>query len=205
MRFPEFRNHFKSFPLFSTTDIYKADPGFDKRRLVEWQHKDYLLKIANGYYALIEQPRDEKFLYLVSNKIYHPSYVSLESALAYYGFIPEGVFTITAVSTLKTKQFNSSPGTFSYRKLKEDLFFGYTLLPAGVTSFKMALPEKALLDYLYFNRSVSGLEDFENLRFNKNAILDSIHRKKIHSFCGQFNVPRLYQQVDSLLKYLRHA
>ncbi len=205
MRYPEFRNHFKLFPLFSTDDIYKIDPGFDKRRLVEWQEKNYLLKIANGYYIFTEHKQDEQFIYLVSNKIYQPSYVSLESALAYYGFIPEGVFTVTGVSTLKTKDFSSYTDSFSYRKLKEDYFFGYALLPAGKTYFKMALPEKALLDYLYFHRSVNTEEEFEHLRFNKNVIVKSITRRKINSFGRQFNNSRLNRQIDSLLNYLYHA
>ena len=205
MRYPEFRDHFKVFPLFSTSDIYKTQPNFDKRRLVEWQKKNYLLKLGNGYYTFKEYTRDEQFLYLVSNKIYQPSYVSLESALAYYGFIPEGVFTVTAISTLKTKIFETAIGRFSYRKLKDDLFFGYTLQPVGDTHFKIAFPEKALLDYLYLNRAVSHPEDFEHLRFNKSIILQSITMKKLKLYCRQSGFSRLDQQVDSLLKYLRHA
>ena len=89
--------------LFSTTDIRKAFPSFDARRLVEWQHKGYIHKIINRWYKFSDVPTEERLMLWTANRIYHPSYVSMETALSYYGLIPEAVYTITAVSTLKTK------------------------------------------------------------------------------------------------------
>jgi predicted transcriptional regulator of viral defense system len=56
---------------------------------------------------------DEMVLFMVANKIYEPSYVSLESALAYYKIIPETVLGVTSISSRKTKQHESAWGIFN--------------------------------------------------------------------------------------------
>lgn len=205
MTWQEFRKTFSGFPLFSLQYIMKADRSFHRRRLVEWQGKGYIKKLANAWYCFADMRLDEPFLFLASNKIYQPSYISLESALAYYGFIPEGVFNITAVSTLKTNQFKSEAATFRYRNVKEELFWGYALVPTHAVNFKIAFPEKALLDYLYFNRHINTSRELEHLRLNKSVIKKAISQKRLKLFCRQYNNARLNGQTDSVLKYLRHA
>ena len=78
----EFEKVLKSFPVFSVKDIQKQFPDFDNRRLVEWQQKGYLVKVKRGYYCFSERNRGEQFMYFAANKIYSPSYISFESALA---------------------------------------------------------------------------------------------------------------------------
>ena len=55
MKFLEFRKALTAFPVFSYSDIRKVAPGFDRRRLVEWQAKNYIKKIRNGYYFFQEK------------------------------------------------------------------------------------------------------------------------------------------------------
>jgi len=140
--YTEFRDEMKVFPNFSIREIEKHFPGFDSRRLVEWQQKGYIQKLRNRYYYFSDQKVEEPFLYYTANQLYHPSYVSLESALSRYGFIPEGVFQITSCTTLKTNSFNTPIGNFSYRHLKPSLFFGYQLKEWNDHRYAMAEPEK---------------------------------------------------------------
>ena len=147
MTFLEFQTTFKDLPVISAIEIEKVFPGFDRNALTRWQKKGYLQKIRRGYYRLTGQPiSGDADLFFIANRIYSPSYVSLESAWRWYDFIPEGVFTITSVSTLKTAAFATPLGHFSYRRLKPDLFWGYRLEEYGSFRFKIADPAKAILD-----------------------------------------------------------
>lgn len=67
----------------------------------------------------------------------------------HYRLIPEGVYTITAITSLKTQDFNTSIGTFFYKHVKPSLMFGYGLVSFENTLYKLAEPEKLILDYLY--------------------------------------------------------
>jgi predicted transcriptional regulator of viral defense system len=68
---------------------------------------------AGGYYILEDRAMDEMVLFMVATKIYKPSYISLESAFAYYGVIPETVFGVTSVSSRNTKQYESAWGALA--------------------------------------------------------------------------------------------
>ena len=165
MRFIAFQKALKPFTVFSYPDILKIDPGFDRRRLVEWQKKDLIRKIRNRYYMFSDTEINEATLFYLSNYIYKPSYVSLESALSYYHLIPEAVYLITGISTRKTNTFNTPVGNFSYRSIREDLFFGYDLVRMGNHTVKIANPEKTFLDFIYLNE-INEIHEMEGLRIN---------------------------------------
>src|SRR5271169_3255224 len=102
MGYLEFREALLPFQVFSIRDVEKIFPDFDSKRLVEWQHKGYVRKLVNKWYFFSECVVDDHLLFRMSNCIYRPSYVSLESALAYYHLIPEAVYTQKAITTRKT-------------------------------------------------------------------------------------------------------
>ena len=88
----------------------------------------YLQKIRNSWYCFTDIKIDETVLFYIANKIYQPSYVSLETALHYYGIIPEAVFTISSITTLKTQKFKNKQGFYTYTNIKSNCFFGYELV-----------------------------------------------------------------------------
>lgn len=201
MRFLEFKSHFDPFLVFSIQDIRKWDPDFDTRRLVEWQEKGYIQKVVNRWYVFSKTLRQEELL-TISNRIYSPSYISLEWAMSHYRLIPEGVYTITAITTLKTQDFNTAIGAFSYRHVKPALMFGYRLVRFENTFYKMAEPEKLLLDYLYLNPSNKVLEDLEGLRLNVTELNTLLHRKKLENYLAMFNNKALNKRVNILTEQL---
>ena len=76
-----------------------------------------------------------------------PSYVSLETALAWHGLIPERVDEITSVTCKRARLFRTPLGRFSYRPVNEVAFgYGVGLQSADGGSFFLAEPEKALCD-----------------------------------------------------------
>jgi len=143
---------------------------------------------------------NEDFLYLCSNKIFKPSYVSLESALAYYGLIPESAFLITAISTNKTSRFNTTIGNFSYHSLKHEYYQGYTLVNRNNISFKLAYPEKALLDLLYI-RKPNTLTEVSELRLNRFELNEIITSDKWHFYLETFKSKAINKRAALITSY----
>jgi predicted transcriptional regulator of viral defense system len=129
----------------------------------------------------------------------------LESAFAYYHWIPEAVFTITSVSTLKTKAFDTPVGHFRYSSVKPTLFWGYTLLKVEAFGVKIAEPEKALLDFLYLNPKVESMADFEALRFDTDQMRQDIDREKLSAYVRMFDSVSLSKRVHAFIQFLDYA
>lgn len=201
MKFQEFSERFKSYPVIQVREIEKAYPGFDRNALTRWQSQGYLVKIRRGYYRLASNPvRTDAERFLISNKIYTPSYISLHSALHWYGFIPEGVFMTTAMSTKKTATFDTPFGVFRYSNLQRSFFFGYTLVPAGEFHFKIAEPEKAILDFLNAS-TIKTREEIEGFRFNFIEIEEHINWDKLYRYLAIFG-SRILEHRVALLREL---
>ena len=205
MKYQSFHKTFKALPIFSINDMLKAEPGFDRKQLVYWQNQGYLQKIINRWYCFSEATLNEDDLFFVANKIYSPSYISFESALAYYGLIPEGVYTITSATTLKTKHFKTLKGEFTYHKLKPALMFGYCLLSTGNKQAKIAEPSKALIDFLYINSQINSEESVKALRLNKETFKKLMSKKTLNEYLSQYNNKSLERTINLLLKIMNHA
>lgn len=86
--------------------------------------------------------------FLMANHLRGPSYVSLESALSYWGFIPERVYQTTSVTLQATKTYNTQVGSFSYQHLAFPYYsFGIRRLSLSAKQVALvASPEKAICD-----------------------------------------------------------
>lgn len=191
--------------IFSILDIKKLDSAFYRRRLTEWQDKGYIRKIIKGYYIFSDLKIDENVLFEIANRIYPPSYVSLETALAYYGLIPESVYGVTSVSTRRTRQFNTPIVRYSYKTLNPRLYFGYDIVGYNGKNSKIAMIEKAILDYLYINPRVKNDDDFEGMRLNRKTFIAQVNRKKLKSFLKIFDQKTLVERAGKLMEFMGHA
>jgi len=199
MNYLLFKKALEQFPVFSVQDIRKQFNDFDNRRLVEWQEKGYIIKLRRGYYSFEEVEKGEAFRYYSANKLYSPSYISMESALSYYNLIPEGVFTTVSLTTRNTTTFRTPVGSFSYRNLKSQLFFGYRLLNINGITIKMAEPEKSLLDYLYLNK-IDTPDKLEGIRLNESQLHDLLDFDKLNQFAEAFHSKVLQKRIQLLKK-----
>jgi predicted transcriptional regulator of viral defense system len=205
MDYQAFRSSFKDFTVFSIRDIRRVESGFHRRRLNEWQDKGYIRKVIRGYYIFADLPIDEMILFETANRIYKPSYISLESALAHYHLIPESVFGVTSVSTRRTYRFAGGPAAFLYRTVKPELFFGYEIVSAGGKAVKIARPEKAVLDFLYLNPHLSAGSDFESLRFDRDRFQGSVSVRGLRSAAARFSGEAFAGRVGRFLDHMRNA
>lgn len=202
MNYIEFSKTMNPFLVFSPREIKKYFPVFDSRRLVEWQAKGYIRKLRNRYYCFTHEEVEERLLYIIANKIYEPSYLSLETALSYYGFIPEGVFKTVSCTTLKTQSFSTSLGRFNYRHIKPKLFFGYRFIPWQNRRIVIAEPEKTLIDYLYLQPHIQNIDDFMALRWNKQAIIEQIDLDKLTAYDTYISSHALSKRLRILKQFL---
>ncbi|MDR1725860.1 MAG: hypothetical protein LBR28_05690 [Bacteroidales bacterium] len=139
-----------------------------------------IVRLRKGLYVVSPKiSRREISRELVANHLYHPSYVSLESALAYYGLIPERVYTVRSVCMKLRKQYDTPLGHFEYIKVPENYY------PLGVRqeivnneyAFLIATPEKALCDLILATprlrlQSVRAMQTYleEDLRLDFSAV-----------------------------------
>jgi len=205
MNYLEFLKIVEPFTVFSLVDIRQADPAFHRRRLNEWQDKGYIKKVIKGYYISSDTILDEKVLFEIANRIYAPSYVSFEMALAYYGLIPESVYGVTSASTRKTSRFKTSIGTFIYRAVRPRLYFGFELVKNKEKLFKIASPEKALLDLFYIKTGLSNVASFETLRVNREVFFKLISRDKIKHYLDAYGQRSLIRRVNDFWSYTKDA
>jgi len=159
--------HFLSVPggIFTITDVHNAIGGSDfsrhaliKRALADGE----ILGIRRGLYCLAPKyNRSPVNPYALSQRIYGPSYVSLESALSFHGWIPEAVFTCTCVSFNRSKRFETPVGMFSFERVPQRTLFCQVerVAEPGSVVYFMAPPAKALADMVYTRKAPWGTID----------------------------------------------
>jgi hypothetical protein len=186
-------------PVFSRTDLVLSGYKILDYQLSLWVKKGYLIRLKNGIYAFSrekEKLRGESIAFLLCQ----PSYLSLESALAWYGFIPEIVYAYTSVTARITRTFDNVCGRFIYRHVKSELFWGYVEMKTDQGPYLLAEPEKALLDYFYLNLArLSNEDDFEQIRLNEEQMRKTLDKDKFLKYLTAFNVHKMEPLVRRCL------
>lgn len=162
-----------------------------------------LIRLKRGLYCVNPKFTGETVDLMAAANCLHdaPSYISLETALSYYGLIPEAVMGMTSVVTGRSKRFTTPIGWFSYQTIPEKLF------GIGVRTVKghlIASPEKALCDYLYTRPNLritspktlaSYLE--EDVRFDFDEFRD-YDRSVFSAFAASGHKTGLFKAVERL-------
>lgn len=144
---------------------------------------------------------------LIANHIYAPSYVSMLSALRYYGLIPETVYTIQSMTIKHSRSFETPIGRFDYTFINREAFhIGITSINKQSYAFLMATPEKALCDLIANSPQV-------NLRYAKDVEvyleddirmdIDDFRNMDISVFEHYAEVGKKAGSIQSLIKYLK--
>ena len=205
MKYLEFKEALQDFTIFSINEIKKIDSRFHRRRLNDWQDKGYIIKVVKGHYIFSDLIINEDILFEIANKIHRPSYVSFEMALSYYHLIPESTYAITSVSSRRPCTYETTLAAFLYRKIKPALFFGYELVENQGKCFKIASPEKAILDYFYMNPHLNSLSDFNSLRIDVSSFEERISEEKMHYFLTKFSQKKLSKRIHLFWNYMKNA
>lgn len=132
----------------------------------------HIISLKRNYYVsrpfYEKHKTDTSYLFFLANILLQPSYVSLEAALQYYGLFAEAVNVVTSVTAKLPRRFTNRTGKYFYRKINEKFFSGFTTVKEKF-EFNIALPHKAVFDYLYFYTN----------RFTQNVHRDILEELRI--------------------------
>lgn len=145
-----------------------------------------LIRLKRGVY----QPEFQSLeLEKTANELYYPSYLSFESALSKYGILSQIPYSLTFATTKTTKKQSLAGREVEYRQLKDELFFGYTL----VEGIYIAEPEKAVLDQLYLMSKGKVISDLSEWS------LVGLKRERLFKYSKKFpkNVQKNIKELAS--------
>ena len=201
MKYSELLNITRSNPVFSSSFLLAGRGAANsvRRQLDRWVKSGRILQLRRGVYAVAPPYQAEApHPFLVANHLRKPSYVSMQSALSYYGMIPESVPVTTSITTGRPEELQTPLGRFVFRHIKKAAFFGYNQreISRGQSVF-LASPEKALLDLLYFSPGSDSPEYLEELRFEP---MDHFDWEALHRHAERLKNQKLERAVEILLR-----
>jgi len=130
-------------------------------RLSRLVQQGQVVRVKQGLYL---SPGAKVDPLVLSGLVYGPSYVSLETAMAIHGMIPERAEEITAITSKRAKLFATPVGRFRYHPVNERVFpCGFQIVEADGGSYLLAEPERALCDRVARVRGLSAQRDVEPL------------------------------------------
>lgn len=153
------------FNLNNNNTLYKKIQRLEKQKIIK--------KIINGKYLFSISHPDE---FSIAHFIMNPSYISLESALSFYGIMTGFSYSITSITTRPPKTATIEGKEYSYSHINPSLFWGYE----KNGQFLIADPEKALLDYIYFSlkglRTMLDFDEIDTTQIDKTRLSEYARR-----------------------------
>jgi predicted transcriptional regulator of viral defense system len=176
-----------------------VDPANLRRQLSRWVTAGRLYQLRRGLYAL--SPPFQKVKphpFLVANRLVRGSYVSLQSALAHHGLIPETVPVTTSVTPSRPAHWDTELGVYEYRHVKTELLYGYQL--ADVQDNQQAFvatPEKAILDLVHLQPRGDAPEYLQQLRMQN---LERLDLDQLQTHAARAKSPKLRRAADRVIE-----
>jgi predicted transcriptional regulator of viral defense system len=178
-------------PCFETGLLLAGpvNPDDIRRQLSRWVHTGHIIQLRRGLYALTAPHRRNPIHpFVLSNALLPGSYVSLQSALAFHGLIPEHVVTTQGVTMRRPAAWHTALGDFSFRHIAPHLFFGYEYISlSDQHQAFVAFPEKALLDLVHLTPGGDDPSYLAELRLQN---LDRLDQARLQTLAGRAGKPK---------------
>ena len=172
------RDFARLFNIGRPDTVYKKLARLEKQKIIQ--------RLIKGRYCFALNPPDD---FTTANFLYQPSYISLESALSFYGVITGFPHRIMSVTVKKTKTFVAAEKEYQYVQIGSRWFWGYE----KKERFLIAEPEKAMIDYLYL--ASKGLRSADIDEFD----LSVINRKKLDNYLRKEADKSLIKLAEKIL------
>jgi predicted transcriptional regulator of viral defense system len=203
MKFSELLSLVAEEPVFSSSLLLagKVDDRQVRLQLSRWVQSGQLIQLRRGLYALaVPWRKVEPHPFLVANRQHPGSYVSLQSALAWYGAIPEHVQIITSVGPGRPETTITPLGTYKIQHLADTLCYGFAKIEVtSRQSVFLATPEKALLDLVHLTPGGDSMGFLRELRLqNLSAFQHTVLEEMAHR-SGKPKLMRATAMLASLL------
>jgi predicted transcriptional regulator of viral defense system len=192
MEFAELVEVVRDEPVFETGLLLAGNVSLAdvQRQLSRWHAAGQIYQLRRGVYALVPPFQKVKpHPFTVANHLAHGSYVSCQSALAYYDLIPEYTPVTTSVTPGRAGQWDTPLGSYTYRRIQIKLVHGYRLIEVGGgQSAFVATPEKALLDLVYLQPGGDAPDYLRELRLQN---LDRLNLAELDRLAERIGSPKL--------------
>lgn len=204
MKFSELLLKAGAEPVFSSNLLLSGmvNERVVRLQLCRWVKAGRLLQLRRGLYALAAPWRKvEPHPFLVANRLFPGSYVSLQSALAWHGAIPEHVPVVTSVGSGRPERCATTLGSYQLNHLTDSMSFGYTR--TEVTDRQHALvaqPEKALLDLVYLTPGGDSMDFIVELRLQNKSMFRPDVLADLARRSGKPKLLRAAHSIASLLQ-----
>jgi predicted transcriptional regulator of viral defense system len=182
-------------PVFESSLLLAGDvkPAYLRLQLSRWVKAGKIHQLRRGVYALAAPYQKQKpHPFLVANQLQSASYVSLQSALSFYGMIPDIVHSTISVTTGRSDSLQTPLGNFEFRHIHKEYFRGYRWIDVGGQQAFVAIPEKAILDLIYLQPGGEKPEFIAELRLQN---LDHLDIQELRKQASLFNKPKIQKSV----------
>jgi len=191
-------------PVFESSLLMAGavSPADVHMQLSRWVQAGRLVQLRRGLYALAEPyAKTPPHPFLAANRVCRPSYVSLQSGLAWYGMIPEHVPAVTSVTTGRPRECRTALGDFVFRHVKMSAFEGYRRIEVqqGQSAF-VATPEKCLLDLIHLTPGADAWAYLRELRLQNLSALSLTTLRRIARNWGSPKLLRAVEHIAELKK-----
>ena len=178
-------------------------------KINELVKKGELTQLKKGFYIpgpKLNTPRPGSFL--IANHLWGPSYISLETALSYWAFIPERVFEVSSIALKRTKTYITPIGRFSYFHTPLP-YYSFGIQSISFTqkqTILIASPEKAICDKIVMTSGVFLLSTKQVLEFlidDMRMEEDMLRRLKIQEMNSWLEAAPKKTSLELLVKTLK--
>lgn len=172
------------------------------------ERQGYIIRLKRGLYV-VNPEYSGKILSteLIANHLYAPSYISMSTALRYYGLIPEAVYVNQSMTVKHSRSFETPLGNYDYKYISREAFsVGVRSLHKGDYAFLIASPEKALCDLIANSSKVNlrYLTDVEHyLEQDIRMDMEEFYKLDAAVFGDYIKVGKKADSIVTLLKYLK--
>ena len=187
-------------PVFETTLLLagKVNPNVVRLQLSRWKKSGRVYQLRRGLYALAPPYQKVKpHPFLIANRMQRASYISNQTALAFYGLIPDTVYITSSVTVGRPERLETPLGVFEFRHIKSELLRGYRMTDMGNQQALVATPEKALLDLVYLQPGGGTSEFLRELRLQNMERLDL---EALRLQADAFNSPKIHRALSAITR-----
>ncbi|MDD6104053.1 MAG: hypothetical protein PUB73_05535 [Bacteroidales bacterium] len=176
---------------------------------VTWLEKQrIIIRLKRGLYVVNPEYSGKTLpSELVANHLYTPSYISMSTALRYYGLIPEAVYVHQSMTVKHPRSFQTPVGNYDYKYISRKAFpIGVRSVNEGDYAFLVASPEKALCDLIANSSKVilRYMKDVETyLEQDIRMDMDEFYNMDATIFEDYINVGKKADSISTLLKFLK--
>jgi len=180
-------------PVFESNLLLAGDidPQIVRLQLGRWTKNGLIYQLRRGLYAIASPYQKTKpHPFQIANSLKRASYVSAQSALAFYGMIPDIVNVTISFTSGRPEMIETPLGSFQFRHIKTHLLTGYHMTSLGDQGALIASPEKALLDLIYLQTGGEQINFIRELRLQN---LDHLHLDTLWTYVDVFSSPKMHR------------